>query len=95
MAARAHIPRRVQQLVKEIATAARITKRVYPHLLRHTHTVAQRLLEDGRWAPARSDPGNSARQKNLTQVHQIRPLKASRALRPRLAAVRTHPESWL
>lgn len=37
--------RRVQQIVKEVATAAGITKRVYPHLMRHT--VAQRLADDG------------------------------------------------
>ena len=42
--ARAYGPRRVQQLVKEIATGAGITKRVFPHLL---HTVAQGLLEGG------------------------------------------------
>lgn len=38
-------PRRVQQIIKEIAARARIRKRVYPHLLRHT--VAQHLLEGG------------------------------------------------
>ena len=43
--ARAFSPRRVQQIVKETAAAARIAKRVYPHLLRHT--VAQALLEGG------------------------------------------------
>jgi integrase/recombinase XerD len=37
--------RRVQQIVKEVATDAGITKRVYPHLMRHT--VAQRLADDG------------------------------------------------
>lgn len=41
-AARAYSPRRVQQLVKEIATAARITKRVYPHLLRGAATARGR-----------------------------------------------------
>jgi integrase/recombinase XerD len=35
----------VQQIVKDVAAAAGITKRVYPHLLRHT--VAQHLLEGG------------------------------------------------
>lgn len=38
-------PRRVQQIVKELAAGAGITKRVYPHLMRHT--VAQHLLEGG------------------------------------------------
>lgn len=43
--ATAFSPRRVQQIIKETAAAAKITKRVYPHLLRHT--VAQHLLEGG------------------------------------------------
>ncbi len=43
--ARGYTPRRVQQIVKGVAAAASITKRVYPHLLRHT--VAQHLLEGG------------------------------------------------
>ena len=38
-------PRRIQQLVKETAAQAKITKRVYPHLLRHS--VAMTLLERG------------------------------------------------
>jgi integrase/recombinase XerD len=37
--------RRVQQIVAEVAEAAVITKRVHPHLLRHT--VAQNLLDGG------------------------------------------------
>ena len=37
--------RRVQQVVKEVAAEAGITKRVYPHLLRHT--MAQRLADQG------------------------------------------------
>ncbi|MGE5443784.1 MAG: tyrosine-type recombinase/integrase [Ignavibacteriales bacterium] len=37
--------RRVQQIVKETASKASITKRVHPHLLRHT--VATTLLERG------------------------------------------------
>ena len=37
--------RRVQQIVKEVAEDAGITKRVYPHLLRHT--MAQRLADQG------------------------------------------------
>ena len=37
--------RRVQQVVKEVAAEAGITKRVYPHLLRHT--TAQRLADQG------------------------------------------------
>lgn len=37
--------RRLQQIVKELATAAKITKNVYPHLLRHT--IAQRLADQG------------------------------------------------
>ena len=37
--------RRIQQIVKERARDAEITKRVYPHLLRHT--VAQRLADEG------------------------------------------------
>lgn len=37
--------RRVQQIVKEVASEAGITKRVYPHLLRHT--TAQRLADRG------------------------------------------------
>jgi integrase/recombinase XerD len=38
-------PRRIQQIIKETATDAHITKRVYPHLLRHS--VATTLLERG------------------------------------------------
>jgi integrase/recombinase XerD len=38
-------PRRIQQIVKETAADAEITKRVYPHLLRHS--VATTLLERG------------------------------------------------
>jgi integrase/recombinase XerD len=37
--------RRIQQIVKEIAERAKIEKRVYPHLLRHS--VATTLLERG------------------------------------------------
>ena len=38
-------PRRIQQIVKETAAEAKIEKRVYPHLLRHS--VATILLERG------------------------------------------------
>jgi integrase/recombinase XerD len=38
-------PRRIQQIIKETAAEAQITKRVYPHLLRHS--VATTLLEWG------------------------------------------------
>jgi integrase/recombinase XerD len=38
-------PRRIQQIIKETADEANITKRVYPHLLRHS--VATTLLERG------------------------------------------------
>ena len=38
-------PRRIQQIIKETAEQAQITKRVYPHLLRHS--VATTLLERG------------------------------------------------
>jgi integrase/recombinase XerD len=38
-------PRRIQYIVKETAEQAEITKRVYPHLLRHS--VATTLLERG------------------------------------------------
>jgi integrase/recombinase XerD len=41
----AYSPRRIQQIIKETATEAQITKRVYPHLLRHS--VATTLLERG------------------------------------------------
>ncbi len=41
----AYSPRRVQQVVKDVAERAGITKRVYPHLLRHS--VATTLLERG------------------------------------------------
>lgn len=37
--------RRIQQIVKEVAEEAGITKRVYPHLLRHT--MAQYLADQG------------------------------------------------
>ena len=38
-------PRRIQQIVKATAVKAKIKKRVYPHLLRHS--VATTLLERG------------------------------------------------
>jgi integrase/recombinase XerD len=38
-------PRRIQQIIKETAAEAKITKRVYPHLLRLS--VATTLLERG------------------------------------------------
>lgn len=38
-------PRRIQQIIKETADEAKIAKRVYPHLLRHS--VATTLLERG------------------------------------------------
>jgi len=41
----AYSPRRLQQIVKETAATAKIHKRVYPHLLRHS--VATTLLERG------------------------------------------------
>jgi integrase/recombinase XerD len=41
----AYSPRRIQQIIKETADEAKITKRVYPHLLRHS--VAMTLLERG------------------------------------------------
>jgi integrase/recombinase XerD len=41
----AFTPRRVQQIVSDVATAAGILKRVHPHLLRHS--VAQALLDGG------------------------------------------------
>ena len=37
--------RRIQQIVKEVAHKAGITKNVYPHLLRHT--IAQHLADRG------------------------------------------------
>ena len=40
-----YAPRRIQYMVKETAAQAQITKRVYPHLLRHS--VATTLLERG------------------------------------------------
>jgi integrase/recombinase XerD len=40
-----YLPRRIQQIIKETAGQAQITKRVYPHLLRHS--VATTLLERG------------------------------------------------
>jgi integrase/recombinase XerD len=40
-----YLPRRIQQIIKETAHEAKITKRVYPHLLRHS--VATTLLEQG------------------------------------------------
>jgi integrase/recombinase XerD len=43
--ATAYSPRRIQQIVKETAAEAKIEKRVYPHLLRHS--VATILLERG------------------------------------------------
>jgi len=43
--ARAFTTRRIQQIIKAVAAAAGIEKRVYPHLLRHT--VAQHLLDGG------------------------------------------------
>jgi integrase/recombinase XerD len=42
---RQYSPRRLQQIVKEVAGRAKISKRVYPHLLRHS--VATTLLERG------------------------------------------------
>jgi integrase/recombinase XerD len=41
----AYSSRRIQQIIKETADEANITKRVYPHLLRHS--VATTLLEHG------------------------------------------------
>ena len=40
-----YTPRRIQQIVKDVALNASITKKVHPHLLRHT--VATFLLEKG------------------------------------------------
>ncbi len=40
---KAYTPRRIQQLVKELAREAGIVKRVFPHLLRHT--IAQYLAD--------------------------------------------------
>ena len=40
-----YAPRCIQQILKETAEQAQLTKRVYPHLLRHS--VATTLLERG------------------------------------------------
>lgn len=40
-----YTPRRLQQIVKEVAKKAEIEKNVYPHLLRHT--IAQHLADNG------------------------------------------------
>ena len=40
-----YTPRRLQQMVKEVAKKAGIGKNVYPHLLRHT--IAQHLADNG------------------------------------------------
>jgi integrase/recombinase XerD len=40
-----YAPRRIQQIVKETATQAEITKQVYPHLLRYSGATP--LLERG------------------------------------------------
>ena len=40
-----YTPRRIQQIVKELAREGGIVKNVYPHLLRHT--IAQYLVDRG------------------------------------------------
>ena len=42
---KSYTPRRIQQIVKELAREANIVKNVYPHLLRHT--IAQYLVDRG------------------------------------------------
>jgi integrase/recombinase XerD len=43
--ARRYSPRRIQQILKETAEQAELTKRVYPYLLQHS--IATTLLERG------------------------------------------------
>ena len=73
--------RRIQQIVKETAKKAEITKRVYPHLLRHT--MATRLVNGEMRSSTCGRCSATSRSIRRGFMQKPRPSRCRRALRRR------------